>query len=100
MLDRIAGTGVLIPPDFAYSFAGIASFRNFLAHDYDRYVAGSKDLPSIHSCGDESVRRASGAWRLPTLNASMSFAGSVICAEDFLPMHQSFCAWDREPAWI
>jgi uncharacterized protein YutE (UPF0331/DUF86 family) len=30
------GDRVIIPPDFAYSFAGIASFRNFLAHDYER----------------------------------------------------------------
>ena len=31
----ILGQYKIIPRDFAYSFAGIASFRNFLAHDYD-----------------------------------------------------------------
>jgi uncharacterized protein YutE (UPF0331/DUF86 family) len=32
----LLGDKNLIPPEFAYSFAGIASFRNFLAHDYER----------------------------------------------------------------
>lgn len=32
----ILGENNIIPPEFAYEFAKIASFRNFLAHDYDR----------------------------------------------------------------
>ncbi len=32
----ILGESKLIPPDFAYEFAKIASFRNFLAHDYEK----------------------------------------------------------------
>ncbi len=32
----ILGENKIIPPEFAYSFARIASFRNFLAHDYER----------------------------------------------------------------
>ena len=34
-IDLLGDRGV-IPSEFAYSFAGIASFRNFLAHDYER----------------------------------------------------------------
>ncbi|HDO22351.1 MAG TPA: DUF86 domain-containing protein [Nitrospirae bacterium] len=26
----------MIPPDFAYEFVPIASFRNFIAHDYEK----------------------------------------------------------------
>ena len=36
--DILGNSGVL-NPDFAYSFAKIADFRNFLAHDYDRIDA-------------------------------------------------------------
>ncbi len=32
----ILGENGIIPPDFAYEFARIASFRNLLAHDYER----------------------------------------------------------------
>jgi len=32
----ILGEHKLIPPEFAYEFAKIASFRNFLAHHYER----------------------------------------------------------------
>ncbi|RME50868.1 MAG: DUF86 domain-containing protein [Caldilineae bacterium] len=32
----ILGEHRILPPDFAYDFASIASFRNFLAHDYER----------------------------------------------------------------
>lgn len=32
----ILGENEIIPGDFAYSFARIASLRNFLAHDYER----------------------------------------------------------------
>ncbi len=32
----ILGENKIIPPDFAYEFANIASFRNLLAHDYER----------------------------------------------------------------
>lgn len=32
----ILGENNIIPADFAYDFAKIASFRNFLAHDYER----------------------------------------------------------------
>lgn len=32
----ILGEGGVIPSDFAYAFASIAGFRNFLAHDYER----------------------------------------------------------------
>jgi uncharacterized protein YutE (UPF0331/DUF86 family) len=38
-IDMLGDRG-LIPPEFAYTFAGIASFRNFLAHDYERVDAG------------------------------------------------------------
>jgi uncharacterized protein YutE (UPF0331/DUF86 family) len=38
VIDMLGDKG-LIPADFAYSFAGIASFRNFLAHDYERVDA-------------------------------------------------------------
>ncbi len=32
----ILGENNILPGDFAYNFAGIASFRNFLAHDYEK----------------------------------------------------------------
>jgi uncharacterized protein YutE (UPF0331/DUF86 family) len=32
----ILGDKKVIPSEFAYNFARIASFRNFLAHDYDK----------------------------------------------------------------
>ncbi len=32
----ILGENDIIPKEFAYSFAKIASFRNFLAHDYEK----------------------------------------------------------------
>ncbi|MEN4054143.1 MULTISPECIES: DUF86 domain-containing protein [Sulfurimonas] len=32
----ILGMNGIIPKEFAYSFAKIASFRNFLAHDYEK----------------------------------------------------------------
>lgn len=32
----ILGEKKIIPSEFAYNFAKIASFRNFLAHDYDK----------------------------------------------------------------
>ena len=36
--DSIAllGERKILPREFAYNFAGIASFRNFLAHDYEK----------------------------------------------------------------
>ncbi len=34
-IDILGDSGV-IPPDFAYNFAAIAGFRNFLAHDYEK----------------------------------------------------------------
>ncbi len=34
-IDLLGERGI-IPADFAYDFAKIASFRNFLAHDYER----------------------------------------------------------------
>ncbi len=37
-IDRLGECGVL-PPEFAYEFAKIASFRNFLAHDYEKIDA-------------------------------------------------------------
>ena len=35
----ILGEGAVIPADFAYTFASIAGFRNFLAHDYEKVDA-------------------------------------------------------------
>jgi len=32
----ILGENKILKPDFAYKFAGIAGFRNFLAHDYEK----------------------------------------------------------------
>lgn len=32
----ILGEGGIIPPEFAYEFSKVASFRNFLAHDYEK----------------------------------------------------------------
>jgi uncharacterized protein YutE (UPF0331/DUF86 family) len=32
----ILGENKIIDPDFAYRFASIAGFRNFLAHDYEK----------------------------------------------------------------
>ncbi|HOJ29052.1 MAG TPA: DUF86 domain-containing protein, partial [Spirochaetota bacterium] len=32
----ILGENNILNPDFAYSFAKIAGFRNYLAHDYDQ----------------------------------------------------------------
>jgi uncharacterized protein YutE (UPF0331/DUF86 family) len=32
----ILGENNIIPPDFAYEFSKVASFRNFLAHDYEK----------------------------------------------------------------
>lgn len=37
-IDTLGEYGI-IPPDFAYDFAKIASFRNFLAHDYEKIDA-------------------------------------------------------------
>lgn len=34
-IDILGESGIL-EPEFAYEFAGIAGFRNFLAHDYDK----------------------------------------------------------------
>ncbi len=34
-IDILGESGVL-PKEFAYNFAKIASFRNFLAHDYEK----------------------------------------------------------------
>lgn len=44
----ILGENNIIPPEFAYEFAKIAAFRNFLAHDYDRidYLAICNDILS------------------------------------------------------
>ena len=41
----ILGENGIIPPVFAYEFAKIASFRNFLAHDYEKidYLRICKD---------------------------------------------------------
>ena len=33
-IDRLGDKGIL-PREFTYNFVGIASFRNFLAHDYE-----------------------------------------------------------------
>lgn len=35
----ILGEAKILEPGFAYSFAGIAGFRNFLAHDYEKIEA-------------------------------------------------------------
>ncbi len=35
LIDML-GESDIIPRDFAYGFARIASFRNFLAHDYEK----------------------------------------------------------------
>lgn len=35
----ILGEAKILDPNFAYSFAGIAGFRNFLAHDYEKIEA-------------------------------------------------------------
>ena len=32
----ILGEANIIPPDFAYEFAKVGSFRNYLAHDYEK----------------------------------------------------------------
>jgi uncharacterized protein YutE (UPF0331/DUF86 family) len=34
-IDILGDNGIL-EPEFAYEFAGIAGFRNFLAHDYEK----------------------------------------------------------------
>lgn len=46
-IDILGGNNV-IPPEFAYEFAKIAAFRNFLAHDYDRvdYLAICNEILS------------------------------------------------------
>jgi uncharacterized protein YutE (UPF0331/DUF86 family) len=42
----ILGENNIIPPEFAYSFSKIASFRNFLAYDYEdvNYLTICKDV--------------------------------------------------------
>jgi uncharacterized protein YutE (UPF0331/DUF86 family) len=42
----ILGENNVIQPEFAYEFAKLAAFRNFLAHDYDRidYLAICNDV--------------------------------------------------------
>ncbi len=35
----ILGEHGILPPDFAYNFAAVAGFRNFLAHDYEKIDA-------------------------------------------------------------
>jgi len=44
-IDTLGETGVL-PREFAYKFAKIASFRNFLAHDYEKvdYLVICEDI--------------------------------------------------------
>ncbi len=44
----ILGENEVIPKEFAYNFAKIASFRNFLAHDYEKidYIVICKDVLS------------------------------------------------------
>jgi len=39
----LLGERKILPREFAYNFAGIASFRNFLAHDYEK-------VDYIHIC--------------------------------------------------
>ena len=45
----ILGEAGIIPPDFAYEFAKIAAFRNFLAHDYEK-------MDYLRICG-EALRK-------------------------------------------
>ena len=48
----ILGANKLLAPEFAYKFAKIAGFRNFLAHDYE-VVDGKRICESLRSGLDE-----------------------------------------------
>ena len=48
----ILGENKVLDPDFAFSFAKIAGFRNFLAHDYEK-IDGTSICKSIISKLDE-----------------------------------------------
>ena len=48
----ILGANGLLAPDFAYSFARIAGFRNLLAHDYEN-ITGAQICKSLLSGLDE-----------------------------------------------
>ena len=47
-IDRLGDKGIL-PREFAHDFARIASFKNFLAHDYE-------DVDYVHIC-DEALKK-------------------------------------------
>lgn len=55
----ILGEGGVLDPGFAYSFARIAGFRNFLAHDYEKIEAAVICGKVIESLSDvrEYVRQ-------------------------------------------
>ncbi len=48
----ILGDAGILDPDFAYSFAKIAGFRNFLAHDYERVEAATICRQVLEQSGD------------------------------------------------
>ena len=48
----ILGDNKILDPDFAYSFARIAGFRSFLAHDYDTIDADIICKNILSSLGD------------------------------------------------
>lgn len=59
----ILGEAGVIDPEFAYSFAKIAGFRNFLAHDYERADAKAICEQALEQLGDveeflRQIRRA------------------------------------------
>lgn len=59
----ILGDNKVLEPDFAYSFAKIAGFRNFLAHDYEKLAASSicKDALSKLEEVEEFLRQLEGS---------------------------------------
>ena len=48
----ILGENGILDPDFAYSFARIAGFRNFLAHDYERIDARAICKEALSKLGE------------------------------------------------
>lgn len=62
----ILGENKILEPAFAYSFARIAGFRNFLAHDYEKIAAASICREAISKLEDveEFLRQIEGSLGL------------------------------------
>ncbi len=59
----ILGENGILEPEFAFSFAKIAGFRNFLAHDYEKIAESAicKDVLSKLEDVEEFLRQVEGS---------------------------------------